>query len=372
MLERLRCTLIRVSRKAFLLLGMRAVGKCLLVMLIPAALALFIVIPLGMRTKSAGVDVHIVTHRASFTLLSGWRSGQDVELLQSVAVKSVHIWIDSLEIPAQGVTQDRSKSAINARTILLRSRPHSSPWVEFKTETEVPLTNYPLVSHLQSTAGSTVEITAKDDKLYLKMTPRDRIQGEISLNGPASMIVNDFEVLGDGKPLAGLEEEQQPSFHLTDAADPVRFESNQKVELQLDLTGKANLLGAFSDFLRVKDLNFPLGNGETAIPIVDGSVAFRGIERTALDLKSSFLSIPGDNVMDIVTIGANSGALELTASGKVRSLKTGKVPGPDDEELPNLLDWLYHNQKLGIIFGVLAWISGTVFGAVKLVGELKK
>jgi hypothetical protein len=187
------------------------------------------------------------------------------------------------------------------------------------------------------------------------------------------VIANDCQIFdGEGRQLPGFENDQQ-HLALTSAVDPVHFDSNGMVALELDTSVKdEEFLGAFSNFLRVRELVFPPGDGEAPLPIEEGSVVFRDIERPPIGLKSSFLVIPGDDVMEIATIGAKSGALDLTASGTVRSLKRGAVPEPDHEELPNLLDWLYHNQKLGIIIGILVWVSGTVLGAVKLVGELKK
>jgi hypothetical protein len=371
--ERLRRAVESVSRNySFLLSGVWAIWRSLLVMLLPATIALLIVVPLALLTKSAHVDIHVVTHRAAFTLLEGWQSGQDVELLHSAQVNGVRLWIDSLELsPKELIDEDRSGPAINTPRIQLRSRqdPHSNHWVEFKTKADTLL-----LSEIRLTTVSKVEIYKNADTVKLGMVPRDRVTGEISLNGPVSLIVNDYDIFdSEGRPLSGLEDDQQ-HFGLTPAVDPVHFYSKEKrVDLELELSGKEeNFLGTFSDFLLVRGLAFPPGEGETAVPIEEGSVGFRDIEKPPIDLKSSFLGIPGDDVMEIVTIGAKSGALDLTASGRVRSLKTGRVPRPDNEELPNLLDWLYHNQKLGIIIGILVWVSGTVLGAVKLLGELKK
>jgi len=360
-----------LDSSSFLLSGMRALWQSFLLTLLPAAIALLVVVPLALLTKSANVDIHVVTHRASFTLLEGWQSGQDVELLHSAQVKRVHLWIDSLELsPKELIDEDRNGAAITTPRIQLRSRqdPHSNHWVEFEAKTGTLV-----LSEIRLTAISKVEIYKNAETVKLEMAPRDRVTGEISLNGPVSLNVNDYEIFdSEGRRLSGVEDDQQ-HFEFTPAIDPIHFSSKERVDLQLEVSGKEeNFLGMFSDFLLVRRLVFPPGSGETALPIEEGSVGFRDIQKPRIELKASFLEIPRDDVMEIVTIGAKSGALDVTASGRVRSLKTGMVPGPDNEELPNLLEWLYQNQKLGIIIGVLVWVSGTVLGAVRLVGELRK
>jgi len=119
-------------------------------------------------------------------------------------------------------------------------------------------------------------------------------------------------------------------------------------------------------------LSFPPGSEESPLPIMEGSVTFRDVEKSAVNLKSSFLAIPSHDMLDLVTIGAKSGALEVRASGRVQSVKAGGAPEPEDEELPTLLEWLYHNERLGIIIGILVWVSGTVLGALKLVEDMNK
>jgi hypothetical protein len=358
---------------SFLFAGLRALLQSLLVMALPATVALLIVVPLALSTKSAFVDVHVVAHRVSFTLLEGWHSGQDVELLHSIPVKRVRLSVDSLEIsPKELIDEERSGTAIDSQTIQFRPRQdaHSDYWVEFKTKADSAL-----VSEIRLTAGSQVEIYRQDDTLGLGILPKpkDRVSGDISLNGPASVIVNDCQIFdGEGRRISGFENDQQ-HLALTSAVDPVHFNSEGKVDLELDVSVKEEeFLGAFSPFLRVRELVFPPGDRENPLPIDEGSVIFRDIQKAPIDLKSSFLEIPGDDVMEIATIGGKSGALDLRVFGTVRSLKTGAAPEPDNEELPSLLDWLYHNQRLGVIVGVLVWVSGTVLGAVKLVGELKK
>jgi hypothetical protein len=357
-----------------LVLEMRIVWRLFLFTLIPTTIALLVAICLSLITKSAEVETHLVTHSASFTLLSDWHSGQEIEFVRSLPVKRVRLWIDSVELSAGTIAADQGP-VTKAQTVLLRSHaiekdPHTHAWVEFKTDHDAIV-----VSQIRLFAGAKVTISKVGQTLQLQVVPgtvMSRIQGNISLNGPTTMIVQDFEMTTDGKEI-GVAGGGQQRFRITDPIDPLRFETTERVDLQLDISGKdEEVLGAFSDFLRVRDLSFPFGSGDTAIPIEEGSVTFRGIDKPTLDLKSGFLTIPCDDNMDIVTIGAKSGMLDLTMSGRTRSLKTGKVPDPDNEELPNLLSWLYHNQQLGIIFGVLVWVSGTVFGAVKLASDLKK
>lgn len=351
---------------SFVLLGLRALWQSLLLLLIPSAIALLVVIPLARITKSAEVDMHLVTHRVSFTLLKGWNSGLDVELLGEVPVKGLTVWTDSIEIVAAELIDDRSGAEIGAKTIQLS--PHKDGWVRFKTDT-----GGLRVSNIRVTSGSVVELSKESQAFGLRISPKDRIQGEISLTGPVKLIAQDCDIVDDGGKPLGLQDGLQQRFSLKVATNQMHIDSSKDVDFQMDLSGEEkDFAGALSEFLQVRDLAFPAGTGAAAVPIEEGSVTFRGVEKPALDLKSAFLKIPGDDVLSIVTIEAKSGALELTASGRIGSLKAGKVPEPDDEELPNLLDWLYHNQKLGVIIGILVWISGTVFGAVKLAGQIKK
>jgi hypothetical protein len=365
-----------MGRYPFLLLSVRALWQSFLLILIPASIALLIVIPLASVTKSAGVDVDVVTHRVGFTLLSSQWSGQEIELLHAVSVRRMRVWVDSLEILPKELIEERSGTAIRAGTVRFRGEPHSKPWVEFKAIASCPLC--PRVEEVRLTSGSHVELSKDGDTLTLglgpRLVPQGRIQGEISLNGPVDLVAQDCQVLDNkGGPLAGLEERQQQRFRLTPGLDPVTLDSSGPVKLELDVTGEEkDFVGTFSDLLDVKDVKFPPGNGESPVPIVNGSVVFRGVEKATLNLEASFLAIPSEDVLNLVTIGAKSGALEVSASGRVGSLKAGRVPDPEDEYLPSLLEWIYDNERLGIIIGILVWVSGTVFGALKLVEEMKK
>lgn len=361
-----------VSRnRAFLFLGVRTLWQSLLLILFPIAVALLVIIPLAMLTKSASVDIHVLTHGASFVLLEGWHEGREIELLHSISAKRVRLSINSLEVPAKELMthDDRNKGVVKSQSVRLSSNndPHSNPWAEFRTEGDDLLVN-----QVRLPTGSKVEVAKEDDTVRIRMVPKGLLKGEISLNGPVTLIANDYQVVAqENKELSRFQDQEK--FQLTPTDSPLVFASKERVDLELHLNGREeNLLGAFSDFLRVSGLNFPAGNGETAVPIAEGTVVFRNFQKPPIDLKSSFVAIPADDAVEIVTVSGRSGILDFSVSGNVGSLKTGRIPDPDHEELPNLLDWLYHNEQLGVVIGILAWISGTVIAAIKLLTEQKK
>jgi hypothetical protein len=133
-----------------------------------------------------------------------------------------------------------------------------------------------------------------------------------------------------------------------------------------------DLHGAFGNFLAIARLEFPPGEGSSPIPVTAGSIRFRDVDKKDLKVEKSFIVVSPSDTFDLVAITGVRGALDLTFSGTATSLKIGKAPDPEPEELPNLLEWIYHDQQLGLIAGALVWASGTVLASLNLWDALKK
>jgi hypothetical protein len=359
------------KRSSFFFLPIRVLWQSLLLFLIPSTIAILIVVPLMLWTKSAHIEMWLVTSNITFSLVRGWQSGQDVEFLKSAPAREVKVWIDSIEVDAEELIEERRKAHVLREDRVSFRRRDEDSWVAFRS-----LDGELTLASVYVGRGSKVALWRRSKKIGLVLEPNGQLEGKISFAGfKVSMYVYNYEIVrANGEPLLNLPPSPQQRFLLRTEPTSLVFSSSKKVKVEVDLArgDDKDFPGTFSEYLRVKAVRFLPGSGEAAVPIKEGWVRFRNLEKAQLDLQSDFVKIPEDDVLDLVTIRSKSGALELLLSGDVDSLRIGKAPEPEGEMLPSLLEWLYHHQKLGIIIGALVWLSGTILGAVNLLDALKR
>jgi hypothetical protein len=225
---------------------------------------------------------------------------------------------------------------------------------------------------MQVQTGSRVDLSTGDGQLQIEIHPLERTQGKVSLNGSSLVTTMDCDITDEnGKTIAGTQEQQQSRFRLTPSSRPVLLNSSKPLDLRVMLAeNDQEFAGSFGDSLRVSHVAFPPGDRSTAIPIRSGSISFRKMNKASLTLQSGFLKFAPDDILDILAIGMESGALDLRGSGTVRSLTTGSAPGT--EELPSVLEWLYRDQRLGMIIVIVLWIIGAAAGVMRFVGSKGK
>jgi hypothetical protein len=350
----------RPQRDSPALLGLRAIWVWTGILFVPIVVALTVLVPLALTTKSATVDMSAVTYRASFALLGQKNGSEQVELVRSLPAASVTlIGRGAVEIAPSRLEDARTGVPIRAETLKLS--PHANGWVEFKADGDRIL-----LSELLVEAASPVDLTREGTNLQIKVQPRERAQGKISLNGSSTLIVMDCDITDkDGKRLDAIEGQQQPRFRLGPGTQPVLLNSSTPVDLRLEVDeNDKDFKGSFGDNLSVNHLAFPPGSRSTTIPVQSATIGFRNLNRPNVVVQAGFVRLHPADVFEVIAIGSHSGALDLRVSGAVRSLNTGALPGR--EELPTLLEWLYHDQTLAMVAGILLWVSGTVVAAIKL------
>jgi len=356
----------------FPLLTLRILWQSALLLLVPGLIGLVVVVPLALVTKSALVEVQVITNDVDFTLLAGSESGQEVNLLQSVRAQQVTVTANSVRVPvAELIEKDQNRTVLRGGSVEFRAERRTSVCeVEFEADKgELSLQD------VRSRAGSQVHLYRKDDEVRIDITPRELVEGRILLPDRVSLAATGCSVLNaDGSAVPGLPESPQRRFILQPGASSVEIASPVKTTLRAQLSSNEDqeLPGAFSEFLRIADLTFSPGPYGTLIPVRQGVVRFRTLDKKDLEFENGFLNVPQQDTFDLVAMSGKAGALDLTLSGIASSLKVGKTPHPAPEELPDLLEWLYHQQQLGLIAGALVWISGTVLAAVNLLDKLKK
>jgi hypothetical protein len=342
--------------------------QAMLFLLVPSTIATLIVLPLVLSTKAVHVDFRVVIQHVQFTLLSGWRSGREIELIHSAPATQIRVIVASLSIPVERIVDERSGKQFNVRSITFHAREHG--WVEMKQDG-----GNALLSGLNVTAGSHVEINKDGQMLDVRIEPSERVRGEITFAQPFTIIAQDCEIVDqDGRPMdAGAAGHVQQRLRAWPSGVPATLNASARLFLQLNLAGTINdFPGTFAAYLRVRDLAFPPGDAQGARPIERGSLRFQGLEKSPIDLAATFLVLRGDDELELLDVGGATRGVEIVGAGRLSTLRTGRSPDADYEELPSLLDWIYANHKLGVIVGVLAWISATVLAAVKIVDEMKK
>src|SRR5215471_2009198 len=335
-------------------------------MLVPSLIALLVVIPLSQITKSAGIDAELLANHASFKLMSGLRGGREVTLLSSMKVKTVWLNIDAITIPAGVLTDERSGKVVTRDAVEFR----------FPKDGLITLSDDDgiVVQQIRLEGESAVDLVKEGQNFDIAITPSDRVRGQIVLGAHTKVYATNCELFDEsGNPMAGLEPHLQQRFILNRKPGTVIVDSAKGVVFGMELAHPQDQFsGGISQFMQVSNLAFPLRADVDSAPVRSASVAFWGLDREPFSTKSVFVQVPGDDPLDVVSLSGKNGGLDIGVSGFVHSLKIGKSTGSEQEQLPNLLNWIYHDQKLGIIFGILVWVSGTVLASVKLADDLKK
>jgi hypothetical protein len=362
------------SSLVFLKFTARILWQSLLLLFVPAALALIVVVPLAFVTKSIRIEAEAVTSQVSFNLIEGSNGGQDVALLQSVRGSQISILTKSIEIPVRKlVDKDQGKSVLENDAVEFRTDPQNSTE---SCETEFAENQEPIyLQAVRLRPGSTVFLRRNDDELFIELTPKELVEARIAL--PESDVsltaTNCLIVDKNGKALSGLTESPQHRFTL-DAPSQVEIASNDKTVFRILLAPAEDkdLQGAFGSYFPVDHLQFPPGTGPSAVPIAQGFVRFREIDKQDVKLDKSFVQLSSGDPFEVTSLNGNHNSLDMAFTGIASSVKIGKAPSSNPEELPDLLDWIYRNQKLGLIAGALVWASGTVLASLNLWDAMKK
>ena len=348
----------------YFFLGLKVIGQTLWILLIPILIATILLGVLGFFTKSLSVDMHIVTNNIGFTILSAWRSGQDIALLKSLQTQKIRIWIDSIGLHAKQLLDERNQDLLlKDASVFFRAK--DGGWIAFASKSH----DLHLLS-MYITNGSTVNLSRRREILALHLVPAPHGRAEATLNlpGPEIYVYSyNCEIVDEnGEFVSGLAPGPQQRFILRPLKPSVTLVSTSEVEFEVDFPHGDNhsLLGVFSRYLQIKDVTFFPRGDEIPRAIERGSLSFHGHNKDPLDLGSLFVRIPAKNRLDLVSISTTTGYLDLVLSGQVNSLRAGRVPEPKNQVLPSWLEWIYQHNRLGIIIGLLVWLSGVIVAAI--------
>ncbi len=333
-------------------------------MLGPAALAGAVIVPLAFVTKSLDVDLEVVANRVSFTLDSTADGSPQIELLRSARANAITLFIDSVEIAADQIVDESTGNPLPLH--VLRLRPRNRGWVEFKSA-DAPV----LLNQFELSSGSAVQMTQEGSLLTVKVTPSERVHAEISATVPTLAVLQNCDILdADGTAVSALGDALQHRLRLS-LSGPIVLNTEHPVDIRAELGGPgATQLGAWAEFFRVTHVAFPAGEGAAAMPIREAAITVAGADTRASTSHIHFITIPPEDTLEIATVGSQSGAIAVTASGKLSSLVAGPTPHSQVQLLPSVLDWMYHHQQVGLIAGILIWISGMVLSSVRLLADV--
>ena len=351
-----------------LLASARVLWQTGMFMLVPALVAMAIVVPLAFVTKSLPVDLELAAHSVAFTLTSPPDDPGPIEFLRSVSAKAVTLSTDSIDIFARQVVDAGSSSKLAAHFV--RLRPRDRGWVKLMKGEHEPL----LLSQLELTSGSHVQLSQAGQQLTLQLTPAERLRVEISAaDRVVVVVVHDTEILdANNTSIVPADDSTQHILRVT-LSQPIVLSTTHPTELRAELASPdAASVGAWGNSFQVNHLSFPAGNREAAEAVRRADIAVIGAKVQPATDRVHYVTLAHDDVLEVAKIGSCSGVLCLTASGRLHSLLAGQTPRSQVQLLPSVLDWVYNNQQVGLLAGILIWVSGVVLAAVKLFADLTK
>ncbi len=113
---------------------------------------------------------------------------------------------------------------------------------------------------------------------------------------------------------------------------------------------------------------------ETQSFLLGGTLRFPAGEKGAIELESGFyaeVSLKDGDSLNLRSIELVGDHMELVLWGEPSSIKIGPTPDLLSECLPSYIEWLYTHKLATLLYGAVAWLAGTTFTALKLLGVVR-
>jgi hypothetical protein len=337
--------------------------RSILIVLALIVIAVLVIAVLAFRRKTnVVVDMNITATMISFHVEE---STQGMERLvgstraASIVLtnfKEIEIWPDRLLCDGENVP-------VEGKVLVVPRRGALTPRVRFRGE-GMRLTELALES------GCGVRLLYKPERPgSVQINVKDKQSGgQISLGDSFTLLIEQCEIINrEGNVLIGTDDNtvQRTIEIIPSLVKTSSFVSNESKVFKVVLEEPEEGFTLFSN-ASIHGVNFnDLDELEPESTVKGGEVKFKSIgKESILPEPGSFILIPERDVVRVVKLGlkaikpeviSNDSGLEITLSGSIDSLRSGRSEVPV-EQLPSLLEWLASDKRLHITIGILTWL----------------